>query len=515
MPSLRLLWPLDDLDLDGWFYGWSHPSSIAVAGVIQSSSQHDAEQLLHAILGRAPLANISCSPPQILGRCSSNGPDVLPRIHLLSNSLISYVFSLDCPSPPESTKPIRPQSIITYRRTSFGSLRLHKLDDCKLPETPNRLTAQYASLDTSIALEHTGLDESIINEQLNFARYLDNERRASKSWLPKLRPTSKPSSTPGHQDSVLSPAQRFYPIPRFEISELLKQISTRIRLVAGLPQISGRKMDSSLSYIQLNNAIWLILNDLILGVAFGSFVCENHAAIASWLGRWIETVYIESMINALVWLDNWPAGLKLNTELSHFCCNAFLGIVTMWAFIYKHISPHLPAIVYYAGTTGFCGFTFLLSLSLDVFRLSTVHASFSYSASVHLPYFPSTPDLSGCDAGKQTNVLHKRTDSYQYELDQLLLGTILFTLFTFSLPTLLSYYVLFAMFKLSIIAIGKSIQLLIALMNGFPLFASMLRVKDPARLPGSVYFKLDDGALNLKAQYMSMFSIFQYFRARA
>lgn len=36
------------------------------------------------------------------------------------------------------------------------------------------------------------------------------------------------------------------------------------------------------------------------------------------------------MQDALVWLNNWPAGLKLNTELSQFYCNTLLGIISLW-----------------------------------------------------------------------------------------------------------------------------------------------------------------------------------------
>ena len=51
--------------------------------------------------------------------------------------------------------------------------------------------------------------------------------------------------------------------------------------------------------------------------------------------------------------------------------------------------------------------------------------------------------------GKRFNVLHQRTDSWHYEVDQLILGTLLFTLFTFSLPTLLTYGVVFALVSAS------------------------------------------------------------------
>jgi N-acetylglucosaminyl transferase component (Gpi1) len=56
--------------------------------------------------------------------------------------------------------------------------------------------------------------------------------------------------------------------------------------------------------------------------------------------------------------------------------------------------------------------------------------------------------------GKRFNVLHRRTDSWHYEVDQLILGTLLFTLFTFSLPTLLTYALLFTVVRNSQFNLG-------------------------------------------------------------
>jgi len=111
--------------------------------------------------------------------------------------------------------------------------------------------------------------------------------------------------------------------------------------------------------------------------------------------------------------------------------------------------------------------------------------------------------------GKRYNVLRNRIDSWEYDIDQLLFGTILFTLWAFLFPTILAYYALFAMVRLHdpfpisrvsyqpvfvtqmrflTIFLHASMETLLALMNHFPLFALMLRAKDPWRLPGELAF---------------------------
>lgn len=75
-------------------------------------------------------------------------------------------------------------------------------------------------------------------------------------------------------------------------------------------------------------------------------------------------------------------------------------------------------------------------------------------------------------------------------MDQLLLGTILFTLLAFLSPTIFVYYALFAALRVAILLLFASIEILIAFLNHFPLFALVLRIKDPERIPGSIYVEL-------------------------
>ena len=103
------------------------------------------------------------------------------------------------------------------------------------------------------------------------------------------------------------------------------------------------------------------------------------------------------MRDALLWLDDWPEGLKLNTELSSFLLHVFLGVLGLWACeciqrfgslrrlsfapppdILRSLSPHFPMIVYAIGVSGYGGLTVPLSLFLDLFNALTLHVSLSY-----------------------------------------------------------------------------------------------------------------------------------------
>jgi phosphatidylinositol N-acetylglucosaminyltransferase subunit Q len=100
------------------------------------------------------------------------------------------------------------------------------------------------------------------------------------------------------------------------------------------------------SVLSFFNSVWLILNDIIMGVAIGSFLRENHLLISDILFEIFEVLFfgflhlpsadyvqirlILGVKYVLHWLDSWPEGLKLNTELSWFYSHSFAGVVATW-----------------------------------------------------------------------------------------------------------------------------------------------------------------------------------------
>ncbi|KAG5651481.1 hypothetical protein H0H81_008512 [Sphagnurus paluster] len=161
-----------------------------------------------------------------------------------------------------------------------------------------------------------------------------------------------------------------------------------------------------------------------------------------------------------------------------------------------------------------------ISLFLDMLALLTAHIYVCYVISrvVYYRMLQTAGSLWNLFRGKRYNVLRNRTDSWEYDIDQLLFGTILFTLLAFLFPTVLAYYAIFALMRLGVLIIQATLETLLALMNHFPLFALMLRVKDPWRLPGGIYFIAqecsgsEDPVLVIKNQPVPLSSIFFQYR---
>ena len=247
-------------------------------------------------------------------------------------------------------------------------------------------------------------------------------------------------------------------------------------------------------YIRFYNSLWLVANDVIIGIALGSYIIENADNASALLSEGLQRYTIEGLARMIRWLMSYPAGLKLNNELAAFLGDLFLWVIEYWSTTTTvAIMPHLPTIVYMIGFSSFAGASMAIAILSDLLSLLTLHIYSFYVASARIFNWQLAIIISlfHLFRGKKRNVLRNRIDNCDYDLDQLLLGTILFTLLFFLLPTVVVFYLTFACARMAIICSKAVLDTCLACLNHFPLFALMLRIKDSKRLPGGLHFVLD------------------------
>jgi phosphatidylinositol glycan class Q protein len=247
-------------------------------------------------------------------------------------------------------------------------------------------------------------------------------------------------------------------------------------------------------YIRFFNSLWLVANDVIIGIALGSYIIENADLVGAQVNHLVNAYAVEGLQRVIIWLMGWPAGLKLNNELAKFLGDLFLWVIDYWASVMTQLQPILPHIIRFIGLSSFAGASLPISMFSDLVSLLTMHIYSFYIASARIYNWQLTiiVSLFHLFRGKKRNVLRNRIDSCDYDLDQLLLGTILFTLLFFLLPTVAVFYATFAGARMAIIALKAALDTWLAVLNHFPLFALMLRIKDSRRLPGGIRFELCD-----------------------
>ena len=247
-------------------------------------------------------------------------------------------------------------------------------------------------------------------------------------------------------------------------------------------------------YIRFLNSLWLVANDVVIGIALGTYIVENAEMVAATMDSLIKTYSVEGLQRMITWLMGWPAGLKLNNELAAFLGDLFLWVIDYWDECMLQLRPALPHIIRFIGLSSFAGASLPIAMFSDLTSLLTLHIYSFYIASARIYNWQLTiiVSLFHLFRGKKRNVLRNRIDSCDYDLDQLLLGTILFTLLFFLLPTVAVFYATFAGARIAIILLKAALDTWLACLNHFPLFALMLRVKDSRRLPGGIRFELQD-----------------------
>ena len=166
-----------------------------------------------------------------------------------------------------------------------------------------------------------------------------------------------------------------------------------------------------------------------------------------------------------------------------------------------------------------------LSVASDLLALSTLHLYLFHllMTSLYRWHLSVIYSLQNIFRGRKFNVLRQRVEPHTYAVDQLLVGTVLFTLAAFLFPTVLVFHLfcasvrlhrrlaLIVQTRLTIIAIHATLETALAFINHFPLFALLLRLKEPGRLPGGLHFALyeRDGTLELRNAPIGLGAIFE------
>ncbi|KAI9816515.1 MAG: hypothetical protein M1827_001647 [Pycnora praestabilis] len=126
-----------------------------------------------------------------------------------------------------------------------------------------------------------------------------------------------------------------------DVSATAQQVDIRLQQFCYWPiqylTLRKRKNDwesvtnSHPDYIRFYNSLWLVANDVIIGIAVGSYIIDNAEWVASQINYILSGWTVEGLQRMISWLMDWPAGLKLNTELARFLGDLFLWVIEYWS----------------------------------------------------------------------------------------------------------------------------------------------------------------------------------------
>ena len=216
--------------------------------------------------------------------------------------------------------------------------------------------------------------------------------------------------------------------------------------------------------------------DSLLGIFTAIVLYQNPSyisGISNCVSGW-TLFYIDLVSTSVKWLMGVPGGLKLNNELDHFLGTCFLNMTTLWRELYKEIlNVYLDTWLYVIIFVSPFGLAMMLSLVHDILKFTTICITCLYisSAKLYSYQISALMSLSRLFMGRKYNVLKKRIDLCNYDASQLLLGTILFTILLFLLPTTAMYYFILLLLRLSSGFLQVAIKIAIIMINKIFLIA--------------------------------------------
>lgn len=239
----------------------------------------------------------------------------------------------------------------------------------------------------------------------------------------------------------------------------------RIRTQGASPDVNDRA-EATQALLSLNNQQMIMYIDWILGILLGLTLIRCREAVSRWCLQIAQYFYQHTLTDHIEWLMGYPAGLKLNGNLTRFLGQLHIWLLTLWRLPLSNtiwsdddqVSISLAPLMTTLGI-----FSALMGLSVglagidDLVRLLLLPVTVCSRIASRLYFWEVSVMLSlwRLFRGRRWNPLRERLDYAAYDLDQLLLGTVLFCTLLFLFPTIAVYYMLFV-----VIEFGSGLPLL-------------------------------------------------------
>ncbi|KAK3089346.1 hypothetical protein FSP39_002904 [Pinctada imbricata] len=244
---------------------------------------------------------------------------------------------------------------------------------------------------------------------------------------------------------------------------------------------------------RLMNILGRQIVDSILGLTVMYIVMQEGFSdqISSSILTWADYV-AEELSTLLNWLMGAPAGLKLNKQLTEFLGHFFLYHIYLWKGYLSIIQPILGSVIWYTSLLGILGIRAQLCLLQDIVSMMTLHiyCFYVYAARLYKLQVYVLSALWRLFRGKKWNVLRLRVDSAAYDVDQLFLGTLLFTILLFMLPTTALYYIVFTVLRFTVLISQSSLSKIVNFLNAAPVYSLILWILSHRTVAGDLQFSI-------------------------
>ena len=362
-------------------------------------------------------------------------------------------------------------ALISLKRNSDGSLECNQYPDLRI--------FTFFCCGCSYA-QHSLQSSDDISFALERARHLTSHRPENAQLRTAMT-------------LVLSVVSYFlYPVfnpfaTRLRWAYLPTHIISAFRGTRKLPSLvfASLKGDSWAS-MDLKGRLVLHAVDLLLGVAAAwliIFYPEPIVNVFSNFYFYLNRVLLTDLVH---WLTGSPAGLQMNKNLASFLGTISLTTVDLWhTFVNLVITVgaqvNLWRIIF--GFVACGGLSTLVAALVDVSTFLFFHIYFQYVGVTRLwaTGISAIRTMFLLFRGKKLNILKQRVDSHSFDLEQLLLGTVFFSMFVFLVPTVLVFYLAYTVIWLTVVCMQICMWATATALIEFPLLQLIQAAKGELR----------------------------------
>ncbi|ETV88188.1 hypothetical protein, variant 1 [Aphanomyces astaci] len=157
----------------------------------------------------------------------------------------------------------------------------------------------------------------------------------------------------------------------------------------------------------------------------------------------------------VTWLVDAPAGFKINVALASSLTKGIHLMVDVAQYAIDGLSPYVGIMLWVASAASVLGLSVQLGLLYDFVEFVTMQTYYLYLyfSKLHRVQFDLLSSLWRLFLGKKKNLLRNRVDSCEYDVTQMLVGTLLFTIVFFVVATNSVYYLYFCLVRCIVLGI--------------------------------------------------------------
>ncbi|TRY51725.1 PIG-Q like N-acetylglucosaminyl-phosphatidylinositol transferase [Cryptosporidium tyzzeri] len=253
----------------------------------------------------------------------------------------------------------------------------------------------------------------------------------------------------------------------------------------------NKKLHNSLRLLFLSS-ITTVIVDYLLGVLFALGIDTFSRELVILMEKSFFYIYHDAIHTQVKWLMSFPAGFKLNQNLTTVMGNLTLAALKFWCDLtsqhFSDLNHNMIFLIKFVSIT--CGMSVSVALIWDILNIYSFLLFFIYTimAKLYNLNLKAIKTFFYIFRGLKSNIFSNIDHNSHYS-EQLLIGTILFTIFVLILPTITAFYINF-LFIWSCVYIALVLLFFtISTINTFPFYLISMHFIAPNTFSSGIFIK--------------------------